>query len=221
MDLERADLYGVAKDSGCGKLLKRLQTEDVHTRHALDFMGKCTKYERDMAKKLSHAADYLVGMNKAVYDTGLSKDTILAFLRYWFTEYPEIKEWHERIKMDLYTKRMVKNAFGFRKPLFDRVDSALPEFVAWIPQSTVGIVINIALNNIAKNLPQVTLLLQVHDSLAMQVPTSEVAYLIPLIRQQSLIPIPYPESITIPVSFKTSELSWGDVKDYRLETRVS
>lgn len=221
MDLERADLYAVAWDAGCQLLKDRLRKEDVHTRHALDFLGKCTKYERDLMKKLAHAGDYLVGAMTASMQTGLPVAKIREFLIYWFTTYPEISQWHERVKQQLYLNRTVTNAFGYRRIFLGRIDDALPEAVAWIAQSTVAIVINKALHNIATNLPMVELLLQVHDSLTMQVPIAQLDSLIPLIREQSLIPVPYPDPLIIPVGFKSSEASWGDVKDYVLDkTRV-
>ena len=102
MDLERADLYAVAWDSGCKLLQDRLRSEDVHTRHALDFLGKCTKYERDLLKKLAHAADYLVGIRTASLQTGLPEVTLKQFFTWWFAQYPEIKQWHERVKGELY-----------------------------------------------------------------------------------------------------------------------
>lgn len=221
MDLERADLYAVAWDSGCKLLQDRLRSEDVHTRHALDFLGKCTKYERDLMKKFAHAGDYLVGPRTASIQSGQPEAVIKKFLTWWFETYPEIKEWHERVKRELYTNRMVKNAFGYRRPFFDRVEDCLPEAVAWIAQSTVALVINKALDNICRTWDQeepgqvVQALLQVHDSLTLQVLTSQLHQLIPLIRQQSLIAVPYPEPLIIPVSFKVSETSWGDVKEYK------
>lgn len=214
MDLERADLYAVAWDSGCTLLQQRLRSEDVHTRHALDFLGKCTKYERDLMKKLAHAGDYLVGPRTASLQTGLAEAKIKSFLTWWYQTYPEIKEWHIRVKGELYEKRVVRNAFGYRRPFFDRVESCLPEAVAWIAQSTVAIVINKALDNICANLHWVEPLLQVHDSLTLQVPSDRLHEAIPLLRAQSLISVPYPNPLIIPVSFKVSSTSWGDVKDY-------
>lgn len=220
MDLERADLYAVAWDARCPLLQERLRTEDVHTRHAKDFLGGAAKHERDLMKKLAHAGDYLVGPRTASMQTGLPEAKIKEFLGWWYSTYPEIKQWHERVKGELYTNRMVRNAFGYRRPFFDRVESCLPEAVAWIAQSTVAIVINKALDNLCVNLKyEVIPLLQVHDSLTLQVPTKWLHDLIPRIRKQSLIPVPYsPNPLIIPVSFKVSDKSWGDVKEYKCES---
>lgn len=212
IDLERADLYGVAWDADCPLLKQRLRTEDVHTRHALDFLGKAEKYQRDLMKKLAHAGNYLVGVRTASNQTGLPEKKIHEFLSYWQETYPETFQWHRRIDRQIRETRTVRNAFGYRRVFFDRIEDSLPAAVAWIPQSTTALVINHALDNILTYLPLVQPLLQVHDSLTLQVPTPLVAELIPKIREVSLITVPYPDPLIIPVSFKVSDLSWGDVK---------
>lgn len=224
MDLERADLYAVAWDSGCALMKRRLREEDIHTRHALDFLGKATKYERDIMKKLAHAADYLVGIRKASLDTGLPESKIREFLTYWESAYPEIRSndpnrttWHSRVKDTMYRQKYVTNAFGYRRPFYDRLDQSLPEAVAWIAQSTVGIVINKILDEILSGATALIVqpLLQVHDSLTLQVREEHLAMAIGMLKADAArVIVPYPDPLNIPVSFKTSNKSWGDVKDY-------
>jgi DNA polymerase I-like protein with 3'-5' exonuclease and polymerase domains len=92
----------------------------------------------------------------------------------------------------------------------DRVEALLPEALAWIPQSTVAITINKGWLNLVHHLPQVKILLQVHDSLVFQYPISEHPYILPEIKKQLAIVIPYDDPLTIPVTIKTSTVSWGD-----------
>jgi DNA polymerase I-like protein with 3'-5' exonuclease and polymerase domains len=106
----------------------------------------------------------------------------------------------------------VENRFGYRWYIFDRLDSIIPEAIAWRPQSTVSIVINRIWLNIYKNLPDVQVLLQVHDSLCGQIPKNVVTSRVPQIIDQARIVIPYEDPLVIPFSLKTSEKSWGDVK---------
>jgi len=73
-------------------------------------------------------------------------------------------------------------------------------------------VINRAWKNFHDNLPEVQVLLQVHDSLAGQFPTHRKAALLPQMKQQASIIIPYAEPLIIPVGIKVSDLSWGDVE---------
>jgi hypothetical protein len=59
-------------------------------------------------------------------------------------------------------------------------------------------------------LPEVQVLLQVHDSLAGQFPTHRAATLVPLMQTRSRIIIPYEDPLIIPTGLKTSVTSWGD-----------
>ena len=81
--------------------------------------------------------------------------------------------------------------------------------VAWIPQSTVGILINKGYRNIHANLPEVRVRLQVHDSLAGTYPTEMGELLLPRIMAECSVALPYKQPIVIPVDVRTSEVSWG------------
>jgi len=124
--------------------------------------------------------------------------------------HPGIKKWHERTEEQIRKYRFVENRFGYRWYIFDRLDQLLPEAVAWIPQSTVGIVINRCWLNFYNNIPEVQVLLQVHDSLAGQFPTHRKEIIVPQMLEQSRIVIPYDTPLIIPTGIKTSEISWGD-----------
>lgn len=242
MDLARADMQVVAWDADCPRLKELFRQEkieidraflagekpdpekDVHNNNVIELFGR-DKYDRerkeggkklrDLSKKIGHAADYLVTPKRCAQDAGILVVEAERFIKRWFWINPEILKWHERIRKGLYSDRTVRNAFSYRRFFFGRLEDCLPEAVAWTPQSTIAIVINHALCNIDERLDkEVALLLQVHDSLVMQCLTTEVDSTIPLIREQSLIPIPYPDPLIIPVGFKTSEVSWGQVKEY-------
>lgn len=129
----------------------------------------------------------------------------------WFAAHPGILAWHKRVTEQVLRHRFVENKFGYRWYIFDRIDEQLlPAAVAWIPQSTVGIVINRAWLNFHEHLPEVQVLVQVHDSLGGQFPTHRKATLLPLMEHYSRIVIPYEDPLIIPTGVKTSEVSWGD-----------
>jgi hypothetical protein len=125
----------------------------------------------------------------------------------WFAAHPGIKRWHERTETELHTRRRVINRFGYQRFYFERIDGILPEALAWIPQSTVAIYINKIWMNIYKNLPEVQVLMQVHDSLAGQFP---IGMDIERIRALSRVVVPYNDPLVIPVGIKISNVSWGD-----------
>jgi hypothetical protein len=107
----------------------------------------------------------------------------------------------------------VRNVFGFRRRYFDRIESVLPEALAWQPQSVVALVINRGWKNLAEKMPEVQVLLQVHDSLAGQFPTHRAKPIMRDMKRHLEIEIPYSRPLTIGVGISTSTKSWGDVEE--------
>jgi DNA polymerase I-like protein with 3'-5' exonuclease and polymerase domains len=70
--------------------------------------------------------------------------------------------------------------------------------------------INRAYVKIDAELPQVEVLLQVHDSLAGQFPTHLGDWMKDQIVKAAEIELPYDDPLVIPVGVKTSNESWGD-----------
>jgi DNA polymerase I-like protein with 3'-5' exonuclease and polymerase domains len=144
---------------------------------------------------------------------GLPYHEVDRFQRRWFEIHPGIRKWHERVIYQLKTKKYVENRFGFRRYSFDRIDAELPEAIAWIPQSTVGHYINRIWLEIYHRLPDVQVLLQVHDSLAGQFPSDIASWCKEHIQEiASSTIVPYEDPLVIPLSLKTSKTSWGDCK---------
>jgi DNA polymerase I-like protein with 3'-5' exonuclease and polymerase domains len=128
----------------------------------------------------------------------------------WFGAHPGVKLWHKRVEEQIMKRRYVENAFGYRWYIFDRLDGLLPEACAWIPQSTVGSVINRAWLNIDANMPDTHVLVQGHDSLVGEFPTHRKSTCVAALKEHSRILVPYDDPLYIPVGVKTSEVSWGD-----------
>jgi DNA polymerase I-like protein with 3'-5' exonuclease and polymerase domains len=216
LDLDSADLRIVQRESSCRQLktwfddgLKPYVELAKEFYHDQTITKHHPKYNR--FKSLCHATNYL-GQPRSIAtqpNIGLPLKDVELVQKWYFTLCPEIKEWHERLISGLNRTATITNAFGYRRQFMDRIDNAVyREAAAWIPQSTVGIVINHAYANIHKNLPTVQVLLQVHDSLAGQYPTRDNTIL-ERILQESRITVPYPDPLIIPTGIKTSTISWG------------
>lgn len=230
VDLDRADLQVVvweADDAGLKWALRN--GVDMHLYNARDIYKldipddeivethpKCEEHkarfkrQRNNAKAGVHATDYYCKpptlakvLNCTVHEAEL-------FQRGWFTKHPGILEWHRRTEAALSTTRSVRNQFGFRIVFFGRIDTLLPSALAWIPQSTVALVINKALVNLHEKAPNINLLLQVHDSLTFQLRILKWSTTLQNLRPHLNITVPYPDPLIIPVGFKLSEKSWGD-----------
>jgi DNA polymerase I-like protein with 3'-5' exonuclease and polymerase domains/uracil-DNA glycosylase len=231
MDLDRADMQVVVWESGDAQLKEALRKGvDMHILNAITLAGHDLpdmdwlveghpeydrirsryKRERQLAKAFIHGTNYGGGPRTMAIAAGVTVAQAERFQKIYFGAYPGIKEWHNRTERQIKTKHYVQNAFGYRRYYFERTDGLLPEALAWIPQSTVGNVINRAWVNIHRNLSEVKVLLQVHDSLAGEFPTHLKDFCLRRMKEESQIVVPYPDPLIIPVGIKTSEKSWGD-----------
>lgn len=239
VDLDRADLQVVAWEANDPLLKEALKRGvDMHILNAYILMGKeppdldwlvegnpeyeriktIMKDPRQLAKAWCHGTNYGGSAWTMARAAGITvRESEAAQARY-FGRYPGIKEWHARTEMQLMTTRTVTNKFGYRRVYFDRPDSVLPEALAWIPQSTVAVVINRGWNQAGRhfstvryhNRPALEILLQVHDSLTFQFLSAYRSSILPTLREKLLITVPYEDPLVIPVGLKTSTKSWGD-----------
>ncbi len=216
IDLSSADLRIVVWESDETEM-KRMLLEglDPYTEIAKEFYHdpSITKKDprRQKFKSFAHGTNYLGTAKGLAERLGLSIHEAEKTQAWYFNRFPKIKKWQNDLKDQVFKRRMVQNIFGYRCYFFDRIEGNIfNEAAAWIPQSTVGCLINRAYVNIYSNLKEVQILLQVHDSLAGQYPTHLGDWATRRILEESHITLPYPDPLIIPVGIKTSPISWGD-----------
>jgi uracil-DNA glycosylase len=167
------------------------------------------KLRREFAKVFVHGTNYGGQSRTMAANTGRTVAETERAQKIWFGAHPGILDWHARVKHQISTRHYIENRFGYRWYIFDRIDSIIPEAIAWVPQSTVSVIINKIWMNIYETLPDVQVLLQVHDSLCGQYPIGREA-LRDAIQECGRIVVPYEDPLIIPFSVKTSLISWGD-----------
>lgn len=213
-DLAQADAQVVAWEADDQPLKDIFQDPDadLHDENAKSIFGYTNKRNRQLAKGGVHAVNYGAKARTLAAALGITVHEAERFMKLWFAAHPGIKDWQNRIDMQLATNRTVTNKFGNRRYYFDRIENLLPEALAWIPQSTVALVINRALVNIDTNLiDRVEPLMQVHDSLVLQIRKSAYPVVLPELKKNMEIVVPYDDPLIIPVGIEASEKSWGEV----------
>lgn len=189
--------------------IKELNLESLRDPEFVEWGKKKYGKQRKFAKAWCHGTDF-GGKDRTMAATcGITVRENERFRLKWFGEHPGLKAWHERTELQLQTKRYVENRFGYRYYFFDRVEGALPEALAWVPQSTTGCVINRAWEQVDKLIPETEVLLQVHDSLVGQFPSHLQEEMLRRIPEAMKITVPYERPMVIPVGLKTSNQSWG------------
>jgi DNA polymerase-1 len=219
-DLAQADAQVVAWECNDDELkdIFKDPDADLHDANAITIFGRTSKRNRQLAKGGVHATNYGAKPRTLAAALGVTVYEAERFQKLWFAAHPNIRAWQQRIDMELAHARRVYNKFGNYRHYFDRVEHLLPQALAWIPQSTVALVINRGLVGIDTEIPDVEVLMQVHDSLVMQVHKDKFKEVLPKVKALLEVPIPYDDPLIIPVGIEASPISWGDVEPYDWNT---
>lgn len=218
IDLDSADLRIVTWESDCTWMKDHFKNgrkpyiEVMREYYKNPTMTKSSHpREYGMFKALCHGTNYLGTADGIAPRIGLLVHETERIQKWYFGLAPEIRKWQEEIKKQVAGRRYVENVFGYRNYFFDKIEGTIyNQAVAWIPQSTVACLINRGYVNIHNNLPQVEVLLQVHDSLVGQFESVHGDWALRRIVEEAEVPLPYPEPLVIPVGVVSSAKSWGE-----------
>jgi DNA polymerase I-like protein with 3'-5' exonuclease and polymerase domains/uracil-DNA glycosylase len=217
-DLDSADLRIVTWESNCQWMKEQFNNGrkpyvEVMKEYYHDQGKSKHSKEYPMFKALCHGTNYLGTAAGIAPRIGLLVHETERIQKWYYGMCPEIRKWQEEIKKQVAGRRYIQNAYGYKFHFFDRIQGTIfNQAVAWIPQSTVSCLINRIWEAIDNNLPEVTILNQVHDSLVGQFESHLGDWAKRRIIEESNIPIPYEDPLFIPMGIVTSRLSWGDCK---------
>jgi len=230
-DLPQADARVVAWEAEEESLIDLFNdpTRHLHFENAEIIYGERLKDKKDrryyFAKQGVHLTNYGGNAKVLAMTLGITVAEAERFQKRYFQMRPSIKKWHQRIQMQLMTKRYVENVFGYRRFYFDRIDDLLKEALAWIPQSTVAIATNLGILNITDDTElckqRVQFLLQVHDSSVFQWPTYLTNWVKPRLHKHLTITVPYASPLVFQAGIKTSTKSWGDCEEEEWEAKAA
>lgn len=194
---------------------------DIHKLTAAMMNGKdvseVTPEERRIGKTLRHAINYSAGPAVVSNNVGCSLAEAKLLLSKFHSVCPQLRLWHAKIQNDLRKSRVLVNAFGRKHMFLERWgDQLFRSAYSYIPQSTVGDLLNLALVRLyEKHGEEMNIIIQLHDAIYVEVKESEVQSTIDKMRECMLIPIqsPYGEEYMIDVDFSIG-YSWGEMEDY-------
>lgn len=139
---------------------------------------------RDLSKKLGHGTNFFGKPPTMAKHSQLPIPVIQEFQERYFGAFPAIPKWHAWVALEIGTTGSLTTLFGRRRYVMGRRndDSTLREMIAYEPQSMTADEINKAMLRIFRaDLAQ--LMLQVHDSLVLQIPEDREDELIPQLRE--------------------------------------
>ncbi len=218
MDLDSADLRIVVAESGEENMAEWLDAGlKPYVMVAREFYHDDSITKEHEAyktfKALCHGSHYL-GMPPGLSaQTGLPLADVERIQAWYFKRFPKIRQWQERFKAQILARKSFSNVFGYKFLILDRItNSTYQECIAALPQSSVALLINKIYKNLFDFCPDISVQLQVHDSLVGQFPTSKSESCIAQLKEHSQILLPFSKPIIIPTSFKFSTESYGACK---------
>lgn len=236
-DLKGADAQVVAWEAEDEDLKDAFRKGvDIHVKNAEDMWGhEFTKLpegsyarqrKRQECKHTVHGVDYGCTPRTTAIQRGWLVAEAERFHKRWFDLHPGIKlNFHDRVRQSLSRDRTIRNAFGFRRVYFDRIDNCFTEALAWIPQSTVALNTYYGAFQLERRYWPEQLepgyfpdpenpegcILQTHDSINFQFRNGKTPEA-QEIAQTLVVLTPYPDPLYIPWDLKCSTKSWGEME---------
>lgn len=180
---------------------------------------------RDMAKKLGHGSNYFGKPPTMARHAKIPVEAAASFQTNYFGGFPGIPRWHTYVAGQLQTVQKLSTPFGRVREFFSRPndDTTLREAIAYVPQSSTGDRLNLALWRIWHRLGnRIQLLAQVHDAVYFQFDESDnEAEIVEL--ALSLIDTPMSHNgrtLSVPGEAKTG-WNWGDFNDNPARGRLN
>ena len=187
-------------------------------------LDQVTKEQRTAGKTVRHATSYSAGPQVLANRLGIKLAEAKILMEAYHKANPGLKMWYGGIQQELKKNRTLSNLFGRKHRFLDRWgDSLFRSAYSYIPQSTVGDLLNHALLRLyaaIENLPyELIILLQLHDALYVMVEEANVDQTIKLMRECMLIDLTCGnETFKIDMDFKCGD-SWSEGEELDINWR--
>jgi DNA polymerase-1 len=196
---------------------------DIHKHTASDLFNTpfdlVTPEQRKVGKLVRHAVNYSAGPNVVANSVGCSLKGAKILIDLFNTKDPLLRIWHAGIQEKLRQDRVLVNCLGRKHRFLGRWgDELFRSAYSYIPQSTVGDLLNLSLIKIYDELgSDIEIMLQIHDALYIQVPDEDVSGYIVELYKRMIRPIEVNRDVmTVDVDFKTGK-DWGTLVPWKGE----
>lgn len=192
---------------------------DIHTKNAALIYnipeGSVSSEQRQNAKVAVHGGNYAMSYLRLAKEYGMTNKEAKDILEAYFKAFPRIKTWHKQIESTLHKTKMLVTPMGRKRQFNNRIDKeTIKEAYAYIPQSTVGDLMNMSIVDIykeVKDVKDIDCLLNIHDAIVMQARPDQVDYVVEVLKRAMLREL-YIDGlfITIPIDIEVGN-NWYDL----------
>jgi uracil-DNA glycosylase family 4 len=175
---------------------------------------------RNIGKAVIHASNYKMGpimLQTILAREGffLSQTVCKRLLANVLSNSPLLERWHRNTIEEVKANRRLETALGDVREFFGRLDNSLfRSAIAFRPQSVVGRLLQLAIQDIHENIQLAEPLLNVHDEVLVQCREEDLDEVKAQVRRAMEIPHRVNNHmLTIPTDFKWG-YNWGELKDF-------
>ncbi|MDW8134163.1 MAG: DNA polymerase [Bacteroidia bacterium] len=218
-DYSQIELRIAAALSGDPHMIADFQAgRDIHTSTAQYLFGPVSPLseseKRRIAKTVNFGIIYGITAHGLVQRLGggLSRTEAQKLIDTYFMRYPAIKSYIERQIEQVRKCGYAETLLGRRRYIpqinsSNKVQRAEAERLAINTpiQGTAADMIKVAMIRLHKRLPDIPLLLQIHDELLWEVPESEIESIARIIQEEMVEALPLPNKVPIEVEIKVGE----------------
>lgn len=201
-DYSQIELRVLASVTNDPKMIKAFQNDvDIHRLTASQVfdvdINKVTKQQRYFAKTLNFGVIYGMGPISFAKNAGLSTEEAKKFIDEYFSDFAQIKQWHEKTIEGAKKSGYVENLNG-RKRWLPGITHPNKRFSSMAERAAINMpiqglaadIIKLAMINVAKELKKkkwwmndVRLLLSIHDELVFEIKKESLKEAIPVIER--------------------------------------
>lgn len=185
-------------------------TNEEHTLKELREIGKTVEHATnyDMGPKMLQT---ILAREEFHLDFGACKKLLMKSK----SANPFRMEWQRKIREEIKATRTLISSFGRKRQFMGRFnDSLYRAAYAFSPQNTVGEMLQVAIQNVWEHVPEVEILLNVHDELVFQYKPDLRELVMQLVERAMLIPLTIKgRELIIPIELSYGP-NWGEMEEY-------